>query len=53
MIQERKLGVNDEEARDNIFNRSGQMGVLVIHIDGELVPGFNQVQMEEKLEIFS
>jgi len=39
----------DEQARDDIFSRSGQMGVPVIDIDGDLVLGFNQMQLKEKL----
>lgn len=39
----------DEEARDDIFSRSGQMGVPVIDIDGELILGFNQILLKEKL----
>ena len=41
----------DREALDDIVNRSGQMGVPVIDIDGELVVGYNQVQLKEKLEL--
>jgi len=41
----------DEVAREDIVKRSGQMGVPVIDIDGELVIGFNQVQLKEKLGI--
>lgn len=39
----------DTAARDDIVRRSGQMGVPVTDIDGELVIGFNQVQLKEKL----
>ena len=41
----------DREALDDIVNRSGKMGVPVIDIDGELVVGYNQVQLKEKLEL--
>lgn len=39
----------DEIARDDTVSRSGQMGVTVIDINGELVLGFNQMQLKEKL----
>ena len=39
----------DRIARDDIVRRSGQMGVTVIDIDGDLVLGFDQVQLKEKL----
>ena len=39
----------DKAALEDIVNRSGQMGVPVIDIDGELVIGYNQVQLKEKL----
>jgi len=39
----------DKAARDEMINKSGQMGVPVIDIDGELVLGFDQAQLKEKL----
>ena len=39
----------DKAALEDIVNRSGQMGVPVIDINGELVIGYNQVQLKEKL----
>jgi glutaredoxin-like YruB-family protein len=39
----------DKAALEDIVSRSGQMGVPVIDIDGELVIGYNQVQLKEKL----
>ncbi len=41
----------DRAALEDIINRSGQMGVPVIDIDGELVIGYNQVQLKEKLRL--
>lgn len=32
----------DEKARDEMIQRSGQMGVPVIDIDGEIVVGFDR-----------
>lgn len=39
----------DKAAREDIVSRSGQMGVPVIDIDGELVLGFDQALLKEKL----
>ncbi|TET87155.1 MAG: NrdH-redoxin [Dehalococcoidia bacterium] len=39
----------DKAARDEMINKSGQMGVPVIDIDGELILGFDQAQLKEKL----
>ncbi|HJX69894.1 MAG TPA: glutaredoxin domain-containing protein [Dehalococcoidia bacterium] len=39
----------DSAARKEMVRKSGQMGVPVIDIDGELVLGFNQAQLKEKL----
>jgi glutaredoxin 3 len=39
----------DKAARGEMINKSGQMGVPVIDIDGELILGFNQAQLKEKL----
>jgi glutaredoxin 3 len=39
----------DKAARAEMINKSGQMGVPVIDIDGELVLGFDQAQLKKKL----
>ena len=39
----------DKAAAEDMVRRSGQMGVPVIDIDGELVIGFNQPVLKEKL----
>ena len=39
----------DRAARDEMILKSGQMGVPVIDIDGELVLGFYQAQLKGKL----
>ena len=39
----------DKTALEDMVSRSGQMGVPVIDIDGDLVIGYNQVQLKEKL----
>ncbi len=41
----------DKAALDDIIKRSGQMGVPVIDIDGDLVIGFNKVKLKEKLKL--
>ncbi len=39
----------DLEARQEMLNRSGQMGVPQILVDDELVVGFDQAKLEELL----
>lgn len=39
----------DAAAAEDMVKRSGQMGVPVIEIDGELVVGFNEPVLKEKL----
>ena len=41
----------DKAAREEMINKSGQMGVPVIEVDGEFMVGFNQAQLKEKLGI--
>jgi len=41
----------DKEARSEMVKRSGQLGVPVIVVDGELIIGFNQAKLKEKLGI--
>ena len=40
----------DEKARDEMVEKSGQMGVPVIEIDGEMLIGFDQEKIEKLLE---
>jgi len=40
----------DVEARAEMVEKSGQMGVPVIVIDGEIVVGFDQGKIEELLQ---
>ncbi len=42
---------DDKTNRDEMVNRSGQWGVPVIDIDGELIIGFNQAKIKQKLDI--
>ena len=39
----------DKAAREEMVRSSGQMGVPVIDIDGELVLGFDRARLKEKL----
>ncbi|MDQ5901709.1 MAG: glutaredoxin 3 [Patescibacteria group bacterium] len=39
----------DEAKRSEVIERSGQMGVPVIFIDGEMVIGFNEPKLRELL----
>lgn len=41
----------DEKARDEMIEKSGQMGVPVVDIDGEIVVGFDRGKIVEMLGI--
>lgn len=41
----------DEQARDYMVEKSGQMGVPVIDIKGNIVIGFDEAKLSELLEI--
>ena len=41
----------DEKARDEMIQRSGQMGVPIIDIDGKLIIGFDKPKISELLDI--
>ncbi len=43
--------ITDIKRRDEMIQRSGQMGVPVIDIEGQIVVGFNERKMRELLEI--
>ncbi|MBI2035814.1 MAG: glutathione S-transferase N-terminal domain-containing protein [Candidatus Liptonbacteria bacterium] len=43
--------VQDEEARNEMVTKSGQMGVPVIDIDGEIIVGFDEERLGELLKI--
>jgi len=40
---------NDQEKAKEMVDKSGQMGVPVLDIDGEIIIGFNQPKIEETL----
>lgn len=42
---------SDLERRKEMIEKSGQMGVPVIYIDGQLVIGFNQPRIKQLLGI--
>ncbi len=41
----------DEKGREEMITKSGQMGVPVIEINGEIVVGFNKEKITELLNI--
>ncbi|MFH1636883.1 MAG: glutaredoxin domain-containing protein [Candidatus Woesearchaeota archaeon] len=42
---------NDQEAAKEMVEKSGQMGVPVIDVDGEIVIGFDRGRLKELLKI--
>lgn len=48
---EEKNVASDEDARENMINKSGQMGVPVIEIGEDIVIGFNQPVIKQLLGI--
>jgi glutaredoxin len=40
---------SDREAREALVERSGQMGVPVIDIDGRIIVGFGRTELREAL----
>ena len=43
--------LEDLEARKAMVDKSGQLGVPVIDVDGEIVVGFNEAKLKELLKI--
>lgn len=41
----------DEKARDEMVKKSGQMGVPVVEINGEIVVGFDREKIKQLLKI--
>ncbi len=39
----------DRAARDEMVRKSGQLGVPLIDIDGELILGFDEARLKQKL----
>ena len=49
-IQYQELDVaSDEQARNEMIQKSGQMGVPVIDADGKIIIGFDQPRLKEAL----
>jgi len=48
---EEKNVVTDIEAREAMVQKSGQMGVPVVEIDGEIIVGFDQARLKEVLKL--
>jgi len=48
---EEKDVAKDEEAREHMIHRSGQLGVPVIEVDGEVVVGFDKKKLATLLNV--
>ena len=48
---EEKDVVQDEQAREDMIQKSGQLGVPVIEVNGEIVIGFDKARLSELLGI--
>lgn len=47
-IQYKEFNVaEDEQAREDMINKSHQLGVPVIDVDGEIFVGFNRAELEK------
>jgi len=42
---------DDEKAAEEMIERSGQMGVPVIDVDGKIIVGFNRPELEKALHL--
>ena len=42
---------NDQKAAEEMIEKSGQMGVPVIDVDGEIIVGFNRPALEKALKM--
>lgn len=42
---------SDEAARNELLEKSGQMGVPVIDIDGKIIVGFDQAAIKKELNL--
>ena len=48
---EEKNVAQDAAARDEMIQKSGQLGVPVIDVDGKIIVGFDQPELKETLGI--
>ena len=51
VVYEEKDISTDEKARDEMVEKSGQLGVPVIDIDGKITVGFDEVGLKELLKL--
>lgn len=51
VVYEEKDVSTDEKARDEMIEKSGQLGVPVIDVDGKIVVGFDKEKLSEILEL--
>lgn len=51
VVYEEKDVATDAAARDEMIQKSGQMGVPVIEVDGKFIVGFDQPRLKEALDI--
>ena len=49
-FQELNVATN-EKAREELIEKSGQMGVPVIDVDGKLIIGFDEKEMKKALKL--
>ncbi|MEK7673979.1 MAG: glutaredoxin domain-containing protein [Patescibacteria group bacterium] len=50
VVLEEKNVETDLKARDEMIQKSGQMGVPVLDIEGKIIVGFSQEEIEKALE---
>jgi len=51
ILYEEKNVATDAVAREEMLNKTQQMGVPVIQVDNDLMVGFNQAKLKELLEL--
>ncbi len=51
MQYEEKDVAKDEQARNDMVQKSGQLGVPVIDVNGEVVIGFDESRLRELLNV--
>ncbi len=51
VVYEEKDVSIDEKARDEMVEKSGQLGVPVIDVDGKIVVGFDKAAIKELLKL--
>lgn len=51
IVYEEKNAAADPAARDELIQKSGQLGVPVIDVDGSIIVGFDEPALREALSI--